>query len=472
VSAPPLPPEALREAAAVVRERTGLIFPPSRQATLERAVASAMAKRGARELQQYLARVAADGDALDELIGEITVGETYFLRDPDQLALVAEELLAQPPGRSGGGPLRVWSAGCASGEEPYSLAIALHRLGALSRVRILATDISRAALARARRARYTRWSLRGVPPEVEAGYFRPCPEGFALAPEIRDAVEFRYLNLADDVYPSLASGVWGMDVVLCRNVLIYFSDEAVSRVARRLLATLGDGGWLVLGASDPVLTHRVPCETVVARCGLLYRRAASGSKATATLPSPPPAPLPVWPPQVLPMDAAPEPPPPPQALSDRVEPIPARADEPADAEGDAAPVDAAVARVRTLADAGRLEEAGRACAAALDKNRTSAPLLVLHAVLLTEAGRFAEAVRAARRALYLDRSLVPAHLALGVALARSADWPAARRAFRNAQRLIAALPADATVPGSDGERAGRMAELVRAHLELLPESAA
>lgn len=128
--------------------------------------------------------------------------------------------------------------------------------------------------------------------------------------------------------------------------------------------------------------------------------------------------------------------------------------------------------VRALANRGDLDGAGRACAAALDRHRTSAELTYLHTVLLAEAGQYADAATAARRALYLDRGLVVAHLALGGALARLGDTDGARRAFRNAERLLAAMPPGALVPASDGEPAGRLVEMARVQLRLLSEAAA
>jgi len=128
--------------------------------------------------------------------------------------------------------------------------------------------------------------------------------------------------------------------------------------------------------------------------------------------------------------------------------------------------------VRSLANQGQLAAAGLACAAALDRHRTSAELAYLHAMLLAEAGRCSEAASAARRALYLDRRLVVAHLALGGALARLGEVEGARRALGNAERLLVSLPPDAILPASDGEPAGRLAEMTRVQLQLLRGEAA
>src|SRR6185312_11013116 len=131
---------------------------------------------------------------------------------------------------------RAWSAGASTGEEPYSIAIALREKGVAGDV--LGTDISRARLADARHATYRRWSFRGVPEATIAKYFKQRGDLFTLAPALRHDVEFRYLNLASDCYPAMSSGVWGMDVIFCRNVLIYFDRETIAHVAKNLIESI------------------------------------------------------------------------------------------------------------------------------------------------------------------------------------------------------------------------------------------
>jgi len=477
-------------AAALVRQRTGLVFSEARRGTFETALATAMRRTRLSDPEAYLARLAVEPPLLDDLVADITVGETYFFREPQQFAVIRNQVIPAllsrwPRDRS----LRVWSAGCATGEEPYTLAIVLREQGLEGAAHIVATDLSRAALAQARRARYTRWSLRGVPDQVVRTYFEHVDDRFTLAPAVRDAVEFRYLNLAEDTYPSLPTGIWGMDLILCRNVLIYFDAETIARVARRLMDSLSDDGWLLLGASDPALSDLVPCDVVVTGAGLAYRRPGRGAAS-------PPGPLATaWrggtavglPP--LPEPVASAPPSPPPAPLPRAEPAPVAPEDAARAYAERDYERAAelagrfvqrdggdpllwIVLVRALANRGELEAAGRACAAALDRHRTSAELTYLHAVLLAEAGQYADAATAARRALYLDRGLVVAHLALGGALTRLGETDGARRAFRNAERLLAAMPPEAVVPASDGEPAGRLAEMARVQMRLLSEVAA
>lgn len=470
-----------------MRQRTGLVFREVGGSAFAAGLDRAMRRAKLTDPEVYLAHLDARSALLDDLVGEITVGETYFFREPEQCAVIRDEVMpALVRHRVRDHPLRVWSAGCATGEEPYTLAIVLREQGLEGAAHVVATDLSRMALAKARRAVYSRWALRGVSDHVVRSYFHHVGSDFALAPAIRDAVDFRYLNLAEDTYPSLSTDIWGMDLILCRNVLIYFDAETVARVARRLIDSLSDDGWLLLGASDPPLGELVPCDVVVTHAGLAYRRqgrTARWPRATTVVAAARPLPD-------APVPELPRHPPVPVALAP-VAPERDASDGAADAARWLAERDyeraADLARrkvlrdgsnpalwvvlVRALANRGDMAAAGHACAAALDRHRTSAELAYLHAVLLGEAGRHADAATAARRALYLDGGLVVAHLVLGGALARLGKTDGACRALRNAQRLLGGMAPDAIVPASDGEPAGRLAAMAGVQLQLLGAAA-
>jgi chemotaxis protein methyltransferase CheR len=333
---------------------------------------------------------------------------------------------------------------------------------------------------------YGRWSFRGVPEQTIERSFRKDGDKYVVDATVRRDVEFRYLNLASDRYPALSSGVWGMDLIFCRNVLIYFDRETIAHVAKSLLASLGDDGWLVLGATDPPLHDFVKCEVVQTDEGLAYRHfkgISHRSMRTASTPTfahpTPVTPVPVTPAPPIVMDL-----PTPVAESSRTPPAPAEAAQlasqayedrdydrtieivaPLAVAGTASPNEL-VLYVRALANLGRLEEANGICVAALDRVRDVPELHYLHAVLVAQAGQFGESVLAARRALYLDRTMVVAQLALGGALVSNGDTEGALRAFTVAERLLAAMPPEAQVPASDGEPAGRLLEMTRMQAKL------
>lgn len=258
----------------ILRERFGLVFPSSRLSDVEQAMRGAMERRGITDPATWRDLVSHGAEPIEDVIAQLTIGETYFFRDPAQLDVVRDvvipEILAHPQ-RS----LRIWSAGCATGEEPYSLAMLLREADwkpATHPVHIIGTDLSVVRLAAARRGLYGAWAFRGVTEQRRERFFQQRGRQWLLDPAIRSMVEFRLLNLAEDAYPEPATGIFGMDVIFCRNVLIYFDMQTVRKVADGLINSLSDDGWLFIGASDPPLGDLVPCEVVTTSAGLAYRR--------------------------------------------------------------------------------------------------------------------------------------------------------------------------------------------------------
>src|SRR5258708_2008556 len=264
--------DAVEPVAALVARRTGLFFPESRRQALAAAIANAIARTGARtaeDLVELLERVPA---ALDELVAEITIQESYFFRDPGQFEILRRDVLPEILRRCGPDHrLRLLSVGCAAGEEPYSLAILLDQEGLGGRSVVIGTDISRPSLARAAEASYGNWSLRGSVEDFRSRYFQREGSRFRLVQRIRDRVELTYLNLPADFHPSHATGIVAFDVIFCRNALIYFDAGSIAGAAARLFSALAEGGWLVTGASDPPLADHAPFETVMTPAGLFYR---------------------------------------------------------------------------------------------------------------------------------------------------------------------------------------------------------
>ncbi|WP_163870956.1 CheR family methyltransferase [Myxococcus eversor] len=262
---------------ALVEERAGLA-PPSCPASAEEGISRAMARAGLSDFDEYRARITSDSAAMDDLLTELTIGETYFFRTPEHFEFLRRVVL--PELRERHGPdytVKMWSAACSSGEEPYSMAALLMNEGWGEHMAVYATDVSRTALARARRAHYGEWSLRGPWAERMRVHLRPEGRQYVLSPEVKQRVRFNYLNLALDTWPSPESGIWKLDVVFCRNVLIYFNGSTIEAVARRLHASLGEGGVLFTGPSDPPLGGLAPLEPILTEWGVFYRRLPPGT---------------------------------------------------------------------------------------------------------------------------------------------------------------------------------------------------
>lgn len=246
--------QALRQ---LILTRTGLLFRPNQRETLLRGILLAAEQAGTASLSDYFQRLSeanTDHPLWDDLVGELTVGETYFFRDPVQIELLREHILPTLIQKHRlDRRLRLWSAACATGEEPYTLAILLREILPeidAWQVTILATDINKEFLTRARRGYYRKWSFRQTEPGLLAKYFNWDGSRYALAPQILKMVTFRYLNLAEPVYPSPYNQTGDFDLILFRNMAIYMSESQVKEISERLYRALVDGGWLLVGAAE------------------------------------------------------------------------------------------------------------------------------------------------------------------------------------------------------------------------------
>lgn len=258
---------------ALVEERTGLHYGLLDHAVLAEKAGARAAEAGFESLLDYYYFLRYDPGAereLDRLIDALVVGETYFFRELPPLRLVAAiaaDLVAR------GVRPRVWSSACASGEEPLTLAMLLHERGLLADVDLVASDLSLRALDRARRGRYGPRAVRdGAPPGLVARYLRrEAGGGWSVDPALAAAVTWRRVNLRDGAE---VAAVGSADVILCRNVLIYFRDETAVEVVSRLSAALPPRGVLLVGVSESLLRFGTNLECEEHGNVFLYRKPA------------------------------------------------------------------------------------------------------------------------------------------------------------------------------------------------------
>lgn len=282
--------------AELIERMTGLALERGGVSTaLDRFVADRMRALGLTMVESYV-QLAADASRPEQrkLIDAITVPHTWFYRDPEQLQVIAQLLVAAPAG-----PLSVWVAGCATGEEAYTLAMIGRRVG--RQLRVLATDVNETALATARRGVYSALAVRDVP-EIERHWVPQREHGFVVSDALRTSVRFERHNLVDPP-PQPPRGAW--DLVVCRNVLIYFAPAAASRLLARFARTVREGGALVLGASEVVFEPPPGLELVSSDNRLVLRRPVRPSAPRIEVRTTPAAPLPAAEPPAPPR---PEPP--------------------------------------------------------------------------------------------------------------------------------------------------------------------
>lgn len=348
-----------------------------------------------------------------------TNGETYFFRDHGQfdllrLRLVPELIQRRTPEKS----LRLWSAGCASGEEAYSLAMLVDMLlpnRSDWNVLIIGSDINPAALAKARLGRYGSWSFRALPPNLKHRYFRQDGEAWTLDEAIRDMVNFRGIDLIKTPFPD--NQLRDMDLVLCRNVFIYFDADTVTAVANKLAASIREGGYLMTGHAELTASKPRDMQSRLFAESVVYQRLA---------PQPPvPAPPPI----------ERMPPPPPKETCQRPR-MPAP-EEPNTEE--------LLASARILADRGEYDSAEQCCQRALSLGPLKAEPYFLLAQMAQLKGDFGRAIQWLEKTLYLDPGCVAASLELAALYERAENLPRARALRRSALETIRSLPADETI---------------------------
>jgi chemotaxis protein methyltransferase CheR len=418
----PLAHGEVREIALALQRACGVVFSDPSGDQLRAGIARAAETLGVAPAA-VLARVrSGDAPAVCALIEGSVVGETYFSRHPEQLAALRDALRRAGEGR----PVRAWCAGCASGEEAYTIAALLLEDGRAGSA-VLASDVSEKALRAARAARYGAWSLRGLPGAVRVRWLRPEGEQWTVAPEIRGLVAFARHNLVTDPPPGPA-----FDLVLCRNVLIYFDRPTAEAVVRKLFDAVRPGGLVALAPAENFLAQPLGYEAIEHAGGAVWRKSAatarrsvrSAAPAAARAPGPRPRALPARPAAALTAAALPSAPDP---LDD----------------------------ARRAAAEGRWDDAERLAVAAGEAALRPEPFLFAAAVAEAR-GDAGGAVRWIRRALFLDPGHVVARASLVPLLERSGRREEAARARRQVLQALERVVDDELLPGIEPVAAGAL----------------
>ncbi len=239
----------------ILINRAGLYYPERKRDDLAYGLNQAAKARGYHNLRTLYDDILKEGPVWNTVVEYLTVGETYFFRNEAQFAALRQHILPDVIQRQSAlKSMRIWSAGCATGEEPYSLAMMIHSDFAYLddwQVSILATDINVAFLQRAREAVYSNWSFRETPDALRSRFFIQEQNRWRLRPEVARRVTFTPLNLVEESYPSVINGTCALDIILCRNVMIYFDETTIRQVVGRLYRALSPGGWLLVGHAEP-----------------------------------------------------------------------------------------------------------------------------------------------------------------------------------------------------------------------------
>jgi len=233
---------------SIAAELAGVDLSAYKSQQMDRRLHSLMSLWGVADYDEYLAVLRNDQARFDEFVKKITINVSEFYRNHERFGELATAVL--PELCRSGRHLRIWSAGCANGAEPYTMAILIEESGYQHGARILGTDIDRESLRRAHAGIYSQNEVRSVPPAILAKYFGATGYSYRLAEKIKAMVEFRRQNLLHD------HGEHDYDLILCRNVVIYFTEAAKETLYGKLSQSLRSGGYLMVGATEPLLNFR------------------------------------------------------------------------------------------------------------------------------------------------------------------------------------------------------------------------
>lgn len=473
---------------ALVLERSGLYFPEAKRASLERGVMRALEAASCDTLDEYYVRLSREPSSSatwDQLVATLTVGETYFFRNQGHFDALRKEILPDliERARRTTRRLRIWSAGCATGEEPYSIGILLRQLlPDLESWNILikATDINRSALRQARRGHYRAWSFRGVDRRVRDQYFTlNGTDGYELDEAVRRMVTFDYLNLVEDKYPSLANNTNGLDLILCRNVTIYFDPQTTLEVVSRFHRCLTVGGWLIPGASEPNMVFYDAFAPRTFPGAVIYQKA--GESAVSSKPETPVFRF------TSPSDEDSG-----TQRASRWSWPPKGADAPVEGEADAyeeavrlmrqGDLEKALVKLheklrqdpdfvptyytlgKLYANKGNLEEAEQWCRKAIHRDKLRPEPYYTLSMIYQEHGLLNQAAEALKKTIYLDREFVLAHYNLGQIYQQQRCTNLAERSFENARRLLEKRRLPERIAEGDGLVVGRLLQLVETAL--------
>lgn len=216
---------------------------------MKRRIDTLITKNNISNYKEYVALIKKDPEKFEQFVNFLTINVSEFYRNPEQWQILDKEVfpaLVQKFGKN----LKIWSAACSTGDEPYSLVMALSKHIPLNQIKIIATDIDKQVLDKARLGLYNEKSITSVPEEFKKKYFKKIGFSYQIADEIKRQVEFKEHNLLKDSYPS------GCHLIVCRNVLIYFTEEAKEDIYKKFNTALAKDGVLFIGSTEQIMNYK------------------------------------------------------------------------------------------------------------------------------------------------------------------------------------------------------------------------
>lgn len=492
-----IPQDRLTVLSERIAQKMGIFFQPSHYADMVKGIEEASYKLGfnnSLDCIDWLIHATPDKEQIGILASSLTIGETYFFREKASFDALEKNILPEfiRDRRWKGRRLNIWSAACCTGEEPYSIAILLSRILSdihLWNVKITATDLNPDFLAKAQKAEYGEWSFRDVHETVKSSFFnKNAHNNYELINPIKNMVQFELYNLMEDSFPQGLLFDQKVDILFCRNVLMYFNRQNQLQVVEKLCNILSDNGYLVPGLTE-VSDIFTSCFSPVSFPGaLLYRKKTQTDSSIDSSVRKRQVSLciesPIFNKSIYPASTGPSIPPMqsiPQSKrtlltggEETVKTTLETAKQKIDAghhdeaiqllkqafPTDVMPIEAWLLTARARANQGQLTAAEQCVQKALSMDRLSIQAHHFLALLQQEQGNFDAAVKTLLRVLYLEPNFIPAHFAIAQISLNQGDLKLSEKHFRNALILLKRMPPDVIVSETDGLTVNRMIDLV------------
>ena len=468
----------LAEVCEVIAASMGLHFPVERWNMLRHNLMMASVEFGFDhfdDFTQWLLSTSLTKEQIKILAAYLTISETYFWREEPIFEALTQHILPALTASKASGErkIKIWSAGCSTGEEAYSLAIAVHKavpnLGDWQ-ILIMGTDMNPKALEKANNGIYGKWSFRNCPKWLISNYFRPKGnESYEIVPFIKDMVKFSNLNLTEDNFPSVYNNTNNIDILFCRNVLMYFTEDWVNKIASNFFRSLNPNGWFVVSSCELSSQLYPQFRTIYYPGAIMYQKGNLSQMDPMNIPVSViepnisrsiPASVVIRPSPILPdpIQVAVQ-----LAASDTSE-VGVKAPTEVGNERADIPiytnVNDIILNIRMLANDGEQLRALVLCNETIEKNKFDKVLYFLRASILQELDRDHEAIGSLKQVIYLDHDCIMGYFCLGNLYVQIGRQKIAKKYFNVALDLLKDKPDNEILPELEGLSVKYMREII------------
>lgn len=461
----------------LLADRMGLYFPTERWGELEKKLIPVCQTFGFKDdlpaCLEWMLKTSLNKEQITVLAYHLTIGETYFFRDQSLYAILEKRIFPEIiQRREHEKEMRIWSAGCCTGEEPYSIAILLNRMIPDIKkwdVKILGSDINHEFLRKAEEARYKKWSFRAIPPNFIDTYFIPQEDGsFLLIPHFRHMVKFMELNLVQDSFPNKNSGIDEFDLILCHNVLIYFSKSQIKKTVHNLTKSLREKGWLSVAPVEAPFVSDPSLETNYFSGYTLFKKEAKVSTGHVQVPKlqkPIPTKIPKQEAKegdillkvVLPAFLNPQEPILEMRFSSETPSLTKKEVE--IVKEKVSPIDVKET-IRNLLKKGDRNSALELCQKAIQEDNLNPLLYTLLGTIYHADGNFDNALDSLKKASFLDANFIAPHYLLGMFYSEKGKNKEAKKEFKTVLNLLSQHSSEEILPGLEELNAGQLKDLL------------